>query len=65
MIAPRAVKYVCKECGYSKVHQPKSDCIRAEDLQARICPKCKGPMESCEPSVLDVALSPLSNLFKR
>lgn len=64
MIQPREIKYVCKQCGYSKVYQPKSDCLSGGDLIAGICPKCKKAMESCEPSVLDIALAPLSNILK-
>ncbi len=56
MIQPKPFKFVCLQCGYSKVVTPKSDVLHPSDLSST-CPKCKTKMEKKEANVLDNFLS--------
>lgn len=52
MIQPQAFKFVCPECGHTKVVKPKSDVLNPTDMIST-CPKCKIKMEKKELSLLD------------
>ncbi len=47
MIRPKAFKYKCPNCGYSKIVKPKSDALTPLDFIS-ICPKCNNQMERKE-----------------
>jgi len=52
MIKPRAFKYKCKNCGFSKIVQPKSDVLNPLDFLNE-CPKCKNKMDKVELNILE------------
>jgi len=56
MIQPKPFKFVCLQCGYSKVVTPKSDVLHPSDLSST-CPKCKTKMERKGLSFLDKMFS--------
>ncbi len=58
-VKPNPYKFVCSECGYTKVISPKSDVLNPMDLMS-ICPKCKAMMDKKSLNLLDNVFS----LFK-
>lgn len=56
MIQPRPFKFVCPQCGYSKVVKPKSDALSPLDMM-NICPKCQTKMEHKELNAFDLIIS--------
>lgn len=56
MIQPKPFKYICPQCGYSKVVKPKSDVLNPIEMMS-ICPKCEAKMERKELTLLDNLLS--------
>jgi Zn finger protein HypA/HybF involved in hydrogenase expression len=52
MIQPKPFKFLCKQCGYSKVIKPKSDALSPMDM-INICPKCKSTMKRKELNIVD------------
>ncbi|MEW6552223.1 MAG: hypothetical protein AB1389_08870 [Campylobacterota bacterium] len=57
MIPPPPFKYVCPQCGYSKIVKPKSDVIDPKDMIVGFCPKCKIRMDKKLMGALDNILS--------
>lgn len=54
MVAPKPFKWVCPQCGYSKMVTPQSDVRDPRDFMNR-CPKCGAEMEkNRDIGVLDV-----------
>jgi Zn finger protein HypA/HybF involved in hydrogenase expression len=47
MIPPKAFKYFCTKCGYTKIVKPKSDVLTPIEI-SDICPKCKSKMKKRE-----------------
>lgn len=58
---PMKRKYTCT-CGYTRIHQPKSDALSSEDIKAQMCPRCQKIMQSRQPSIADGALDIISFL---
>jgi len=52
MIQPKPFKFLCEQCGYSKVVKPKSDALNPMDM-INTCPKCKSKMEKVDLNIVD------------
>lgn len=61
MIPQKPFKWVCPECGYSKIVNPKSDVISLQELMSR-CPKCGEEMEKKELRPIDTIFSLFQNV---
>ncbi|MCX6076297.1 MAG: hypothetical protein NTW78_05335 [Campylobacterales bacterium] len=59
MIKPQPFKFVCPECGFSKVVASKSDALSFVDISS-ICPKCQSKMQRKELGVFDALLDMIS-----
>ena len=62
-IQPPPFKFVCPNCGYTKVHQPKSDALNPLDF-FQVCPKCGSKMKKeGVASGVDIIVDKLKSLF--
>jgi Zn finger protein HypA/HybF involved in hydrogenase expression len=54
-IAPKALKFKCSQCGYTKIIKPNSDVLTHLDFISE-CPKCKGKMKQVELNLIEKLL---------
>lgn len=60
MIKPPPLKFVCSQCGWSKVFAPKSDVITPEQMPPANCPKCGSEeLKAKQPNVLERLMNSL------
>ncbi len=52
MIKPEPFKFLCPQCGYSKIVKPKSDVLNSIAM-INICPQCKSKMELKKLNIVD------------